>query len=233
MLVLEAQEPNVERYTKVAAAAQNAIQCYRVIYDEKKRATTQTSLDRFFKRVDRIEASKEPEPVPSTSGMSDIAACPPSPIADNPSALPSPTSSNQQLFLPVSSMPAPVCQLSYCTIVLYKEQQQTAAPPGNLLEVQNLEPHPRHPDDKFHRTRCSRPESINKKDEQKDGKGLVSALKETQMSLIYDGIKVQKGASLVAQWLRICLSMQGTRVRALVWEDPTCRGATKSVRHNY
>ena len=27
--------------------------------------------------------------------------------------------------------------------------------------------------------------------------------------------------------------MQGTRVRALVQEDPTCRGATKPVRHNY
>ena len=27
--------------------------------------------------------------------------------------------------------------------------------------------------------------------------------------------------------------MQGTRVRALVWEDPTCRGATKPVCHNY
>ena len=26
--------------------------------------------------------------------------------------------------------------------------------------------------------------------------------------------------------------MQGTRVRALVWEDPTCHGATKPVRHN-
>ena len=41
------------------------------------------------------------------------------------------------------------------------------------------------------------------------------------------------GASLVAQWLRICLPIQGTRVRALVWEDPTCRGATRPVRHNY
>ena len=39
--------------------------------------------------------------------------------------------------------------------------------------------------------------------------------------------------SLVAQWLRIRLPMQGTRVRALVWEDATCRGATKPVRHNY
>ena len=27
--------------------------------------------------------------------------------------------------------------------------------------------------------------------------------------------------------------MQGTRVRALVREDPTCRGATKPMRHNY
>ena len=41
------------------------------------------------------------------------------------------------------------------------------------------------------------------------------------------------GASLVAQWLRICLLMQGTRVRALVWEDPTCHGATRPVSHNY
>ena len=27
--------------------------------------------------------------------------------------------------------------------------------------------------------------------------------------------------------------MQGTRVRALVWEDPTCRRATRPVSHNY
>ena len=39
-------------------------------------------------------------------------------------------------------------------------------------------------------------------------------------------------ASLVAQWLRICLPMQGTQVRALVWEDPTCRGAAGPVSHN-
>ena len=45
-------------------------------------------------------------------------------------------------------------------------------------------------------------------------------------------IKVM-GASLVAQWLRICLPMQGTQVRALVWEDPTCHGATRPVSHNY
>ena len=38
-------------------------------------------------------------------------------------------------------------------------------------------------------------------------------------------------ASLVAQWLRICLLMQETQVRALVWEDPTCRGAAGPVSH--
>ena len=39
-------------------------------------------------------------------------------------------------------------------------------------------------------------------------------------------------ASLVVQWLGIHLPMQGTWVRALVREDPTCCGATKPV-HNY
>ena len=38
---------------------------------------------------------------------------------------------------------------------------------------------------------------------------------------------------MVAQWLRIHLPMQGTRVRALVWEDPTRHRATKPVHHNY
>ena len=36
LLVFEAQDPNAEQYTEVAAAVQNAVQCYRVIYDEKK-----------------------------------------------------------------------------------------------------------------------------------------------------------------------------------------------------
>ena len=37
----------------------------------------------------------------------------------------------------------------------------------------------------------------------------------------------------MAQWLRVCLPIQGTRVRAPVWEDRTCRGATGPVSHNY
>ena len=45
-------------------------------------------------------------------------------------------------------------------------------------------------------------------------------------------IKQKQGASLVAQWLTLCLLMQGTRVRALVWEDPACRGAAGPVSQN-
>ena len=40
-------------------------------------------------------------------------------------------------------------------------------------------------------------------------------------------------ASLMEQWLRIRLPVQGTWVRSLVREDPTCRRATKPVCHNY
>ena len=39
------------------------------------------------------------------------------------------------------------------------------------------------------------------------------------------------GASLVAQWLRVRLLTQGTRVRAPVPEDPTCRGVAGPVSH--
>ena len=46
-------------------------------------------------------------------------------------------------------------------------------------------------------------------------------------------LKQSAGAFLVVQRLRISLPMQGTWVRALVWEDPTCQGATKPLCHNY
>ena len=41
------------------------------------------------------------------------------------------------------------------------------------------------------------------------------------------------GTSLLAQWLRIHLPMQGTQVQYLVREDPTRCGATKPMHHNY
>ena len=60
-----------------------------------------------------------------------------------------------------------------------------------------------------------------------------SDLKQEGTLLSREHLKPLYRASLVAQWLRICLPMQGNRVRALVWEDPTCRGATKPVSHNH
>ena len=57
----------------------------------------------------------------------------------------------------------------------------------------------------------------------------------TSLQFLYNvnSINIRLGTSLVAQWLRIRLPMQGTQVRALVWEDPTCCRATKPVHHNY
>ena len=65
--------------------------------------------------------------------------------------------------------------------------------------------------------------------------GYISVTMCLRISRLEEGTfkQTQRGASLVAQWLRICLPMQGTRVRALVWEDPTCRGATKPVCRNH
>ena len=39
--------------------------------------------------------------------------------------------------------------------------------------------------------------------------------------------------SLVAQWLRICLLMQGTWVQSLAPEDSTCCWATNPLHHKY
>ena len=61
-------------------------------------------------------------------------------------------------------------------------------------------------------------------------------IKITTMSYIVFNVSLRQlyhGTPLVAQWLRIHLPMQGTWVRSLVWEEPTCHGATKPVHHNY
>ena len=46
-------------------------------------------------------------------------------------------------------------------------------------------------------------------------------------------LKRPNRASLVVQWLRICFAMQGTLVRSLVQEDPTCLKAAKPVPLHY
>ena len=39
--------------------------------------------------------------------------------------------------------------------------------------------------------------------------------------------------SLMAQWIGICMLMQGTQVRSLAWDDPTYCGAAKPTHQNY
>ena len=118
----ETQDLNLERYTMVAAAVQNAIQRYRVIYDEGKRATTQMSWNHYFsRRKIELKPAKEPGTVPSASGMSDIAACPLSPIAADPSVLPSPSSPPSSTYsnpfaCSLDASPwVPAVVLHYCT----------------------------------------------------------------------------------------------------------------------
>ena len=40
------------------------------------------------------------------------------------------------------------------------------------------------------------------------------------------------GASLVVQWLRICLPLQGTQVQSLIGEEPRRCGTAEPVHHN-
>ena len=47
------------------------------------------------------------------------------------------------------------------------------------------------------------------------------------------GIKEEIGTSLVVQWIKICLPVQGTWVQSLVREDPTGHGTTKPTHHSY
>ena len=56
-----------------------------------------------------------------------------------------------------------------------------------------------------------------------------SNLQPTQVVTIKDISRV----SLVVQWLRIHLAIQGTWVRPRVWEDPTCCEAAKPRHHSY
>ncbi|XP_054945649.1 ras-related protein Rap-2a isoform X2 [Physeter macrocephalus] len=62
---------------------------------------------------------------------------------------------------------------------------------------------------------------------------IIRVKREAEISKYGTHKTILSRTSLVAQWLRIRLPVQGTQVRALVREDPTCRGATKPARHNY
>ena len=64
--------------------------------------------------------------------------------------------------------------------------------------------------------------------------GRINPGRNTPRHIVIKLTKIKdKGTSLVMQRLRIRLPMQGTRVQALVPEDPRCRRATKPMHHNY
>ena len=46
----EAQDVDTERFKKVKKAVYNAITCYKIIYENKKVAKVQTSLDQYFNK---------------------------------------------------------------------------------------------------------------------------------------------------------------------------------------
>ena len=83
LLAFEAQDLNIEWYKKGAAAVQNAI-CIMYVSCMMRKQELLAREHWIIFQVGRIELSNEPEPVPSMSGMSEIAACPLSPVAKDP-----------------------------------------------------------------------------------------------------------------------------------------------------
>ncbi|KAK1327439.1 hypothetical protein QTO34_014153 [Cnephaeus nilssonii] len=49
----EAQDPNSDRYTKVARGVMDSLWCYKEILEDKKKISIQTSLEHYFKKLER------------------------------------------------------------------------------------------------------------------------------------------------------------------------------------
>ena len=83
--LLEGQDPNVERFLKVQSTIQDALNCYHLIYDEKKRKTTQTSINSYFSRSSTPVADVSPDSIelPSTSDIQEESIDIPVDISDD------------------------------------------------------------------------------------------------------------------------------------------------------
>ncbi|XP_045137247.1 tigger transposable element-derived protein 1-like [Portunus trituberculatus] len=90
----EEEDPNEERHAKVSAAVHDEFKCYRIIYEEKKKAVSKSSLHWFFKRVDKREATvpSTPQSVPSTPEPVSSSSSTHTPDADSDADDPSPIS---------------------------------------------------------------------------------------------------------------------------------------------
>ncbi|KAK0064927.1 tigger transposable element-derived protein 1 [Biomphalaria pfeifferi] len=68
-----AEDPNIERYTRVARGVMDSLGCYKEILKEKKMVFFQSNLQQYFKKVDMPATEPAAEPptdpvlVPSTS----------------------------------------------------------------------------------------------------------------------------------------------------------------------
>lgn len=47
----EEQDPNTERFTSVSKSVHDALACYKMIYEEKKKAVLQTSMDKYIRKT--------------------------------------------------------------------------------------------------------------------------------------------------------------------------------------
>ncbi|XP_068227389.1 tigger transposable element-derived protein 1-like [Palaemon carinicauda] len=126
----EAQDPNMDRFTKVSRGITDLLQCYKEILDEKRIPSVQSNLEPYFKKVERpapstSAASTPPdlpatEPLPSTSAASiateplpsTSAACiptepPPSTSAASITSPPPSVASISPPYSPAPASPAP------------------------------------------------------------------------------------------------------------------------------
>jgi hypothetical protein len=55
--IMEEYDPNGERSSQVHRAVERDSACYRLLYQEKKKACVQFSLDKFLKAVEKTSAS--------------------------------------------------------------------------------------------------------------------------------------------------------------------------------
>jgi hypothetical protein len=65
--IVEEIDPNAERSSVVCRDVERVTSCYRLHYQEKKKAHVQLSLDRFFKKADETPSKSAEEPSTSKS----------------------------------------------------------------------------------------------------------------------------------------------------------------------
>jgi hypothetical protein len=67
MARFQKMDPNSSRFLKVNRGIDDAMACFREIYEEKKKAIVQSSLDKFVRKAERHAPSTSPQPSTSFS----------------------------------------------------------------------------------------------------------------------------------------------------------------------